>query len=216
MKKIYAGNFKANLDFIKRTGLVHANAKILEIGSGSGALLYKLINQGYNISGIEPDMRRIEYGSTVFGELPITPMRGESLRFADESYDIVLSFDVFEHICDSNAHLSEVRRVLRLGGYYLFGTPNKNTNIPWEIISTRSFDYRRYHCALHTRKQLCKRLSAAGFSCSIIDVPVSNDFTIGKITKVFGKFGNLFLMLVNLDRLPRWLRPNIYAIAQKT
>lgn len=42
--------------------------------------------------------------------------RGEGLPFEDESFDAVLSFDVFEHVQDVAATLSECRRVLKTGG----------------------------------------------------------------------------------------------------
>src|SRR4029079_273783 len=47
---------------------------------------------------------------------------GEALPFADRSFDIVLSYDVFEHVADLRAVLSECHRVLRPGGalYALF------------------------------------------------------------------------------------------------
>ena len=42
--------------------------------------------------------------------------RGESLPFADERFDAVLSFDVFEHVQDVAATLDECHRVLKRGG----------------------------------------------------------------------------------------------------
>lgn len=41
---------------------------------------------------------------------------GEALPFADETFDAVLSFDVFEHVQDIGGTLSECRRVLKKGG----------------------------------------------------------------------------------------------------
>jgi SAM-dependent methyltransferase len=42
--------------------------------------------------------------------------RGESLPFPDERFDAVLSFDVFEHVQDVAATLTECHRVLKPGG----------------------------------------------------------------------------------------------------
>ena len=45
-------------------------------------------------------------------------MDGCRLPLWDESVDLVVSHTVLEHIIDVRAHLAEVRRVLRTGGYY--------------------------------------------------------------------------------------------------
>lgn len=45
------------------------------------------------------------------------------LSFADESIDVVLSSDVFEHVPDPYAAHAEVRRVLRRGGRHVFTVP---------------------------------------------------------------------------------------------
>lgn len=44
-------------------------------------------------------------------------MNAEKLLFADETFDIVISVNAFEHIGDPGRALSEIRRVLKRGGY---------------------------------------------------------------------------------------------------
>ena len=46
-----------------------------------------------------------------------------NLPFADESFDLVISEDVFEHISDYKKAFSEVYRVLNAGGYHIFTVP---------------------------------------------------------------------------------------------
>ncbi|UCC68947.1 MAG: class I SAM-dependent methyltransferase [Armatimonadota bacterium] len=47
----------------------------------------------------------------------------EGLSFADESFDLVISEDVFEHVRDYHRGLAEIRRVLKPGGYHIFSVP---------------------------------------------------------------------------------------------
>ena len=109
------------------------------------------------------------------------------LPFADASFDLVLSFDVFEHIRDSDAHLREVSRVLRPGGRYLIQTPSKWPNTVFETIRWKSLTrWRDDHCALHTPGQLRQRLEAHGFTVQFFDVPVVNDFFRGKVRRHLG------------------------------
>lgn len=51
--------------------------------------------------------------------------KGESLPFPDHSFDVVCCCDVLEHVADRSAILSEVRRVLRPGGTFLYDTINR-------------------------------------------------------------------------------------------
>jgi Methyltransferase domain len=48
----------------------------------------------------------------------------EHLRFPDESFDILITSDVLEHVRLAQAAHREIRRVLRPGGIYLFTVPH--------------------------------------------------------------------------------------------
>ncbi len=47
------------------------------------------------------------------------------LALADAAFDVVISFEVFEHLEDAEGYLSECCRVLRPGGRLLLSTPNR-------------------------------------------------------------------------------------------
>lgn len=59
-------------------------------------------------------------GSTVDG---VRCENVEALSFADASFDLVTSTEVFEHVADDAAGYAEVRRVLRPGGHFVFTVP---------------------------------------------------------------------------------------------
>jgi SAM-dependent methyltransferase len=50
--------------------------------------------------------------------------RGESLPFADHSFDLITANTVVEHLAAPEAFLREIFRVLSPGGVFLFHTPN--------------------------------------------------------------------------------------------
>lgn len=211
------GNFEANGRFLELSGVLRRDADILEIGSGTGNLLHRLRDEGYRVRGVEINRERIDESRRWFGELPIQLVEGVQLPFPDASFDVVVSFDVFEHIPDSDAHLTEVRRVLRPGGHYLMQTPNKWTNVVFEMIRWRSFTrFREDHCSLHTLGALAARLRRHGFTAEAFDVPVVNAFFRDKVRRHLGAAGVLAVAMVPLDRLPLWLRTNLYVRARKT
>lgn len=47
----------------------------------------------------------------------------EQLTFPDNSFDVLINSDVLEHVSDLNKALSEIKRVLKPGGFHVFTLP---------------------------------------------------------------------------------------------
>jgi SAM-dependent methyltransferase len=217
------GNFETNLEFLQRVGFAPTGLHVLEIGCGKGALLNRMHLGGHTASGIDPDAEAIAFCNKAYPGIDARVGLGDHLPFADQSFDTVLSFDVFEHIPDSDKHLREVRRVLKPGGRYLLQTPNKWTNIPFELLR----EHRKYgrgpiasyrelmqdHCSLHSYWQLRRRFHKHGFDVTFVDVPVVNDFFRTKVHTYMGTVGTTLLKVLNPDRFPLFMRTNFYAQA---
>ena len=210
------GNAEANLRFLEATGSLTSGADALEIGTGTGGMLHALLQRGLRARGVEISAALVAESRRWHGDLPVQVVGGVDLPFPDASFDLVLSFDVFEHIRDSDAHLREVSRVLKSGGRYLVQTPSKWPNTLFETIRWRSFTrWREDHCALHTPGQLRRRLEAHGFTVRFFDVPVVNEFFKNKVRRHLGWPGAAALTIVNPDRLPLSWRTNLYVQAIK-
>ena len=210
------GNLDANVRFLEGEQLLREGLRVLEIGSGRGALLAELRRRGSDAVGIEPNPSLAIDAVRRDPPLPVARMSGDRLGFRDASFDLVLSFDVFEHIADSDGHLAEVRRVLRPGGIYALQTPNKWTNSVFETIRWRSLTaWKQDHCALHSFAELRKRLEAHGFDPAFADVPVVNDFFREKLRRYVGPAGPALLRIANPDRWTLKYRTNFYAVARR-
>jgi SAM-dependent methyltransferase len=208
------GNYEANLRFLSEAGLQAGAGKVLEIGSGKGRLLDLLRRQGHDACGVEVNESMIQESRRLYGDLPIQKVGGYQLPFADAAFDTVISFDVFEHIPDSDAHLREVSRVLKPGGVYLLQTPNKWTNSVFETIRWRSFTaWREDHCSLHSYAQIRRRFAQHRFKTEFFDIPVVTDFFRWKVKRYLGSPGLLALRIANPDRFPLALRTNFYVKA---
>ncbi|MHC4693825.1 MAG: class I SAM-dependent methyltransferase [Planctomycetota bacterium] len=208
------GNLQTNLDFLVETDLLKPNYKILEVGCGIGNIVFELTKKGYDITGSDISGEAIAYGHKKYGDIKLEVQPAEELQFENETFDIVLSFDLFEHIAEVDNHIREVFRVLRPGGYYMFQTPNKYSNIIFETIQTRTLKWRNYHPSLHSPGQLKRRLSRHGFNTKFVKMNPINEFTIKKFKKL-GPVGNIFKH-INFRRLPLILQTNLYVIAEKT
>jgi len=207
------GNLQTNLEFLDLTRVLKANDKVLEIGCGIGSVVFELGKQGYEVTGTDISSEAIAYGQKKYGDIHLEVQAAETLGYDDDSFDVVLSFDLFEHVAATDQHLSEVGRVLHPGGHYLFETPNKYSNVIYETLWTKSLQWRRYHPSLHSPGQLERRLAKHGFETRFVKMNPINEFTLKKLQKL-GPIGYVFKK-VNFQRLPLVLQTNLYVIAHK-
>lgn len=105
--------------------------KILEIGSGYGFfLIYGLKELGWDIYGIEPrDKGRFDIACQILSENSIDNNRlldcaGENIEVDSESFDIIVSNDVLEHVADPGVVIREALRILKPGGILIFNFNN--------------------------------------------------------------------------------------------
>lgn len=61
----------------------------------------------------------------------------ENQTFEDESFDIVITQDVFEHIYNPDKAFREIARTLKRGGCHIFTVPLINKHRPTEIWATK-------------------------------------------------------------------------------
>ena len=101
------------------SGLVPGRA--LDIGAAGGGNTRVLREHGW-------DAVALEYGSDgaeVAHGRGLATLRGDATRlpFADGSLDLVMAFDLLEHLEDDDAAVAEVHRVLKPTGTYLVAVP---------------------------------------------------------------------------------------------
>jgi 2-polyprenyl-6-hydroxyphenyl methylase/3-demethylubiquinone-9 3-methyltransferase len=125
---------------VPRAGYVHkilsANgaltpscSKILDLGCGAGLVAEQLAKQGYAVTGIDPGDNTIAHAKAHAVEagmnIDYRVGPGEDLPAESSTYDAVYSLDVLEHVDDLNRVASEIARVLKPGGLFVFDTINR-------------------------------------------------------------------------------------------
>ena len=106
---------------------------VLDDGSGSGYGSFYLITHGANnVVGVDISKEAVEYARRrySFKSLEYKTRDATKLNFEDEAFDMVTSFQVIEHIRDTDKFLLEIKRVLKKSGIALISTPNKQTYSP--------------------------------------------------------------------------------------
>ncbi len=105
--------------------------RLLDIGCNWGRWSIAAAKRGYRPLGIDPSLDAVLAARRVSKQLGVETdfVVGDSrfLPFADNSFDVVFSYGVFQHLSKSNVRtsLDEAARVLKPGHDWLFQMPNK-------------------------------------------------------------------------------------------
>ncbi len=96
---------------------VQAGERVLDVGCGEGRFAAELARAGARVVGVDVAEEPLRRARARHPELDLRLVDGEgSWELADASFDVVWAGEVIEHVADTAAWLSEVRRVLRSGG----------------------------------------------------------------------------------------------------
>lgn len=116
-------DFDARRELLLRE--IHGGEPILDLGCGDGRFSAELVRHGAEVTGA--DLSETALGRARLRAPAATFLTVEEeapLPFADNAFELVWAGEVIEHIADTGAWLSEVRRVLRPAGRLLLSTPD--------------------------------------------------------------------------------------------
>ncbi len=94
--------------------------KILDVGSGEGALTQKLHNMGYEMQACDFSPEIFKFPAVKCDAVDITL----PFPYADHVFDRVIAVEVTEHILDHENFFREIKRILKPGGKLYISTPN--------------------------------------------------------------------------------------------
>ncbi len=179
----------------KRIGENQELGSVLEIGTGTGygiEIIAPHAKQYVTVDKLLPPFTANELGKNVeMVEATVPP-----LPFADASFDVVVSFQVIEHIEDDTRFVAEVHRVLKPNGRFIVSTPNIKMSLtrnPWHVREYTSSEF--------------KALLATQFNAIELMGVMGND----KVMNYYEKNRQSVARITRLDpldlqhRLPAWM-----------
>ncbi|MBD3255812.1 MAG: methyltransferase domain-containing protein [Candidatus Lokiarchaeota archaeon] len=114
------------------------NKNVLEIGCGKGMTCYFLLRYGAKITGIDIIDNFSE--TCLESGVKLIKMDASNLKFENNSFDLVYTFDAFEHFLDPEKVLQEIIRVTKNDGY-IYASFGLFYDAPWGPHSYRTINF---------------------------------------------------------------------------
>src|SRR5438128_707229 len=161
-------------DILEQLGSeINPHSLILDFGCGEGELVYEFRKKGLNAYGVDirnrydnvqkqcREERLIKENEDIFGTIDA---RNYIIPFDDNTFDLVVSFYVMEHVQNWSESLAEIKRVLKAGGTSLHIFPSRYCPIEPHVFVPlasiiQSYGYLAFWARLGIRNSYQKDLS---------------------------------------------------------
>jgi 2-polyprenyl-3-methyl-5-hydroxy-6-metoxy-1,4-benzoquinol methylase len=143
--------------------------RVLDVGCAEGAFAIELARAGADVVAIDVAAEPLRRARASAPELDLRLVEEDApWPLKDASFDVVWAGEVIEHVRDTAAWLSEVRRVLRSGGRLLLTTPANGRRAMLSAALSRAsfaarFDPLSDHLRFYSRATLSGLLREFGF-----------------------------------------------------
>ena len=135
-----------------------AGRDVLEAGCGEGYGADLIADVARRVIGLDYDESAVAHVKARYPRVEMLHGNLASLPLPNAAVDVVVNFQVIEHLWDQGQFVAECLRALRPGGVLLMSTPNRITFSPGRDTPINPFHTRELNAA-----ELTELLTAAGF-----------------------------------------------------
>lgn len=131
---------RANIRALQRLQLDRDQARVLDVGCGTGSSLLQFMKLGFlpqNLTGVDSSAERIAQAQSRFPNVAFHRESAEAMSFPDSTFDVVFESTLFMMLTDeavAKRIAGEMLRVTRRGGYLMMAD--------WRYAEPRSTDHR--------------------------------------------------------------------------
>ena len=105
------------------------SGSVLDVGCSSGILLSLLQDEGFNVTGIEPNKAAFEKARKRLGYKAFRGTLKDFIKRKRVKFDCIIYNHVLEHIADPIGEIKLAKKILKKTGVLIIGTPNTNNII---------------------------------------------------------------------------------------
>jgi len=153
---------------------------LLEIGVGAGQSILWFEEEGFDVSGIEPDGRNVSMINKVLKRGKVAKASVEEFS-SDKVFDVIWMSHVLEHLIEPVNFLKKIRNNLKKNGVFFIEVPN----CEYEPMLQSSIE-KNPHLYHFTKKALTKMVERTGYkimSCDIFRPATKSEGIRHKILK---------------------------------
>jgi SAM-dependent methyltransferase len=204
---VWRAGQERRLEMIRNAAGERLRGRVFVDGCGVGMYLGRLAEESCQAIGLDIELERTMEAHQMAEQ--VVCGAGEDLPFLDNTFDLVLSHEVLEHVRDDRQALAEIVRTLRPGGRLVLFVPHRG--YPFETHGIYwSGKYRFGNIPLvnylpdHWRNRLAPHVrvyTRAGLQHLLTGLPIQ----VITQTVIFGAYDNIIARRPALGRLLRGL-----------
>ena len=136
--RVFNAYHQAHYEWVLKIAGDLTGKKVLDIGCGDGVLVYLLAKAGAVVTGVDNEEHGLRFAEENLkarnekGDLSYAFVNTSAytLPFEANSFDLVVSSEVIEHVQEPERMVREATRVLKVGGKLILTTPYRVTEKP--------------------------------------------------------------------------------------
>lgn len=158
--------YKWRFNILKKHLSSKDKPKVLDVGSSGGFFLAAAQSQGAEVLGIEPSDKAADYSRKKFN-VPVQVNIYEKCDIANESFDVIHSSLVIEHLLNPRHFIQWSFEKLRPGGVVVIETPHEFNN--YQNLLTKKMGYEPWYVAYPDHLNYFSQASLQGLckSCGL-------------------------------------------------
>jgi 2-polyprenyl-3-methyl-5-hydroxy-6-metoxy-1,4-benzoquinol methylase len=168
------------------------NAKVLDIGSGTGHLTDWIRQKGFTVEGIEPAKNMLAFAQKNFPDIAFFDGLSSSTGRPAAEYDLIVAFEVLRYLdaAENKKSYQEFFRLLKNDGYFFVTQVNRKANDGYYYFyHAKGFIYRLLKKTYH----FCHFTSSQAEERTVLAQGFKSVKTVGRMSaslRIAKKFGN--------------------------